>query len=148
MAISKEAQSNSRYRQALIEKLVAFCSTPEIGGSSEWVRQTASNAFAFMFVNDNGDEGTVKITVSFPKGSWNGKPNRKKKPKPSNRKKLKRIRNGGKQWKRRKPSERKAGSNPRFSFRGLDVTRLNFCKKSVDFAGEICYTLDTEKERG
>ena len=72
MAISKEAQSNSRYRQALIEKLVAFCSTPEIGGSSEWVRQTASNAFAFMFVNDNGDEGTVKITVSFPKGSRDG----------------------------------------------------------------------------
>ena len=74
MAISKEAQSNSRYRQALIEKLVAFCSTPEIGGSSEWVRQTASNAFAFMFVNDNGDEGTVKITVSFPKGSRDGEP--------------------------------------------------------------------------
>ena len=74
MAVSKEAQSNSRYRQALIEKLVAFCSTPEIGGSSEWVRQTASNAFAFMFVNDNGDEGTVKITVSFPKGSRDGEP--------------------------------------------------------------------------
>lgn len=74
MAISKEAQSNSRYRQALIEKLIAFCSSPDIGGSSEWVRQTASNAFAFMFVNDNGDEGTAKITVSFPKGSRDGEP--------------------------------------------------------------------------
>ena len=74
MAVSKEAQSNSRYRQALIEKLVAFCSTPEIGGSSAWVRQTASNWFGCMFVNDSGDEGTVKITVSFPKGSRDGEP--------------------------------------------------------------------------
>lgn len=74
MAISKEAQSNNRYRENLMKKLMDFCSATDIGGSADWVRQTASNAFAFMFVNDNGDEGTVKITVSFPKGSRDGEP--------------------------------------------------------------------------
>ena len=74
MAISKEAQSNNRYRESLVSKLMEVCSSPDIGGSAEWVRRTASNSFAFMFVNDNGDEGTVKITVSFPKGSRDGEP--------------------------------------------------------------------------
>ena len=51
-----------------------FCSCPEIGGGKEWVRRTASNSFGFMFVNDNGDEGTAKGTVSFPRGSRDGEP--------------------------------------------------------------------------
>ena len=74
MAISKEAQSNNRYRENLMKKLMDFCSAADIGGSADWVRQTASNSFAFMFVNDEGGEGTVKITVSFPKGSRDGEP--------------------------------------------------------------------------
>lgn len=74
MAVSKETQSNNRYREFLIEKLMNFCSCPEIGGGEEWVRRTASNSFGFMFVNDNGDEGTVKVTVSFPRGSRDGEP--------------------------------------------------------------------------
>lgn len=74
MAVSKETQSNNRYREFLIKKLMSFCSCPEIGGGEEWVRRTASNSFGFMFVNDNGDEGTVKVTVSFPRGSRDGEP--------------------------------------------------------------------------
>ena len=74
MAVSKETQSNNRYREFLIKKLMGFCSCPEIGGGEEWVKRTASNSFGFMFVNDNGDEGTVKITVSFPRGSRDGEP--------------------------------------------------------------------------
>lgn len=72
MAQSKKAQSNARYRADLMQKLMDFCSNEDIGGAPEWVRQTASNSFAFLFVNDNGDEGTVKITVSFPTGDRSG----------------------------------------------------------------------------
>lgn len=72
--MANNAQSNNRYREKLISLLMEFCSQPEIGGSSEWVRRTASNAFAFSYVNDEGGEGTVKITVSFPKGSRDGEP--------------------------------------------------------------------------
>lgn len=72
MAVSKEAQANNRYREKLINNLMNYCGTDDIAGSSEWVRRTASNSFAFMFVNDIGGEGTVKITVSFPKGSRDG----------------------------------------------------------------------------
>lgn len=74
MAVSKETQSNNRYREFLIKKLMGFCSCSEIGGSEEWVKRTTSNSFGFMFVNDNGDEGTVKVTVSFPRGSRDGEP--------------------------------------------------------------------------
>lgn len=74
MAVSETQKANDRYREELIKKLMDFCCAEDIGGSSDWVRRTNTNAFAFLFVNDNNDEGTVKITISFPKGSRDGEP--------------------------------------------------------------------------
>lgn len=72
MAMSENKQSNERYRNAVVEKLMQFFKSPE--GGEEWVIQVANNAFGFPFVNDLGNDEIVKITVSIPTGDRDGNP--------------------------------------------------------------------------
>lgn len=72
MAMSPNNQSNERYRNGVIEKLMEFFKSAE--GGEEWVVQVASNAFGFPFVNDLGNDEILKVTVSIPKGSRDGEP--------------------------------------------------------------------------
>ena len=74
MALSPKQQANNEYRAILLKKIYDFCCSKDIGGSSEWVRQTSNNSFAFPFVNSLGDEGVIKITISIPKGDRTGEP--------------------------------------------------------------------------
>ena len=72
MAMSVNNQSNERYRNNLVAKLMEFFQSEE--GGQEWVVQVANNAFGFPFVNDNGSDEIVKITISIPKGDRDGNP--------------------------------------------------------------------------
>lgn len=72
MAMSANNQSNERYRNALIEKLMEFFKSEQ--GGEQWVEQVASNAFGFPIVNDLGNDEIVKITISIPKGDREGNP--------------------------------------------------------------------------
>lgn len=72
MAMSANNQSNERYRNELIAKLMDFFKSED--GGEEWVVQVANNAFGFPFVNDAGSDEIVKITISIPKGDRDGNP--------------------------------------------------------------------------
>jgi hypothetical protein len=72
MAMSINNQANEKYRNALVEKLMDFFKSEQ--GGQEWVVQVANNAFGFPFVNENGSDEIVKITVSIPKGDRDGNP--------------------------------------------------------------------------
>ena len=72
MATSENKASNDRYRAQLVEKLMDFFKSP--AGGEEWVVQVANNAFGFPFVNDNGEDEIVKITISIPQGDRAGNP--------------------------------------------------------------------------
>ena len=72
MAMSANNQSNERYRNQIVAKLMEFFQSEQ--GGQEWVVQVANNAFGFPFVNDNGSDEIVKITVSIPKGDRDGNP--------------------------------------------------------------------------
>ena len=70
--MSVNNQSNERYRNDLVKKLMDFLASEQGGG--EWVVQVANNSFGFPFVNDNNSDEVVKITVSIPKGDREGNP--------------------------------------------------------------------------
>ena len=73
MVSSKEnKQANERYKEKVISTLVAFLKSEK--GGEQWVRQVASNAVAFPFVNDLGEEEVIKLTISVPTGSRDGEP--------------------------------------------------------------------------
>lgn len=72
MAMSANNQSNERYRNSVVEKLMDFFKSKD--GGEEWVIQVANNAFGFPFVNDIGNDEICKITISVPKGDRDGNP--------------------------------------------------------------------------
>jgi hypothetical protein len=72
MAMSENNQSNERYRNGVVAKLMEFFRSKD--GGEEWVVQVANNSFGFPFVNDLGNDEILKITVSIPKGDREGNP--------------------------------------------------------------------------
>ena len=72
MAMSVNNQANEKYRTELTEKLMEYFKSEQGGG--EWVVQVANNAFGFPFVNENGSDEVVKITISIPNGDRAGNP--------------------------------------------------------------------------
>ena len=72
MAMSPNNQSNERYRNGIVEKLMDYFKSAE--GGEEWVVRVANNAFGFPFVNDLGNDEILKITISVPTGSRDGEP--------------------------------------------------------------------------
>lgn len=72
MAKSENNQSNERYRNSVVAKLMEFFRSER--GGEEWVVQVANNAFGFPFVNDLGNDEILKIVVSIPQGDREGNP--------------------------------------------------------------------------
>lgn len=72
MAKSENNQSNERYRNSVVAKLMEFFRSEQ--GGEEWVVQVANNAFGFPFVNDLGNDEILKIVVSIPQGDREGNP--------------------------------------------------------------------------
>lgn len=68
---NKRNESNARYKEEVLTKFMAYAE--QIAGEG-WVKRTKSNTFGFYFVNDNGDEETLTVTISVPNGSRDGDP--------------------------------------------------------------------------
>lgn len=71
MAASKRNVANNKYKEEMMKKFMDYAK--QLVGD-DWVKQTKSGTFGFYFVNDEGDEETLTITLSVPNGSRDGDP--------------------------------------------------------------------------
>ena len=72
MAVNENTQANNKFREKIIRQVTEFLKSDK--GGEQWVRQVSSNAIAFPFVNELGNDETVKITISIPTGDRSGEP--------------------------------------------------------------------------